>query len=289
MMLLTTVAVFVTLTGVAIAQDNPPGKESAPAPKFDVASIKPVAPGARMIPSRSLPGGAVDLHDITVEELIVNTWHIFPYQVLGAPAWIHTAAYDISAKPETAAKPGDVNLMLQALLKDRFGLAMHHETRTLPIYALVTASKDGMLGPSLVASKEGGCVVRIPGNPLPPRPDPAKPATRPCGLLMTRPRKLSGAAVPIVVLAEQFALRLGRTVVDMTGLKGNYDIDLEWTADEGAFPILEGLSSEPVPPPDPQGQTILTALKERLGLKIESRRAPVDVIVIDHVERPSAN
>ena len=106
--------------------------------------------------------------------------------------------------------------------------------------------------------------------------------------MMMRPRKLSGAAVPIVVLAEQFALRLGRTVVDMTGLKGNYDIDLEWTSDEGALPFLEG-SPDSVPPPDPQGQTILTALKEQLGLKIESRRVPVDVIVIDHLERPSAN
>jgi len=283
-----TVAVFVTLTGIAIAQGNSPGQGNAPAPKFDVASIKPVAPGSRIIPSRSLPGGAVDLHNVTVDELMVNAWHIFPYQILDAPAWIRTAAYDISAKPETAAKPGEVSLMLQALLRDRFGLAIHHETRNLPIYALVMARKDGKRGPSLVESKEGGCVVRVPGNPPPPRPDPAKPATRWCGLLMMRPRKLSGAAVPIVVLAEQCSLRLGRTVMDMTGLKGNYDIDLEWTSDEGAFPFLEG-SSDPVPAPDPQGQTILTALKEQLGLKIESRRTSVDVIVIDHVERPSAN
>jgi uncharacterized protein (TIGR03435 family) len=287
MMPLTTVAVFVTLTSIAIAQDNPPGKGAAPAPEFDVASIKLVARNSPIRPSRWLPGGAVDLHNVTVEELMVNAWHVFPSQILGAPAWTRTAAYDILAKPETAAKPGGVNLMLQALLKDRFGLAMHHETRNLPIYALVMARKDGTLGPSLVESKEGSCAVRIPGNP-PPRPDPAKPATRWCGLLMMRPRKLSGTAVPIVVLAEQFALRLGRTVVDMTGLKGNYDIDLEWTADEGAIPFLEG-SSDPVPAPDPQGQTILTALKEQLGLKIESRRAPVDVIVIDHVQTPSAN
>jgi uncharacterized protein (TIGR03435 family) len=287
MMPLTTVAVFLTLTSFAIAQDNPPGKVAAPAPEFDVASIKPVARDSQIKLSRSLPGGAVDLHNVTVEELIVNAWHVFPSQILGAPAWTRTAAYDISAKPETAAKPGEVTLMLQALLRNRFGLSMHHEKRNLPIYALVIARKDGTLGPSLVESKEGGCAVRIPGNP-PPRPDPAKPATRLCGLLMMRPRKLSGAAVPIVVLAEQFALRLGRTVMDMTGLKGNYDIDLEWTADEGAVPFLEG-SSDPVPPPDPQGQTILTALNEQLGLKIESRRAPVDVIVIDHVQTPSAN
>jgi uncharacterized protein (TIGR03435 family) len=282
----TTVAILVTLTGIASAQVNSPGERNT-APGFDVASIKPVAPGSRITPSRSLPGGAVDLHNVTVEELIVNAWHIFPYQIFGAPAWTRTAAYEISAKPATAAKPGDVNLMLQALLRDRFRLALHHETRNLPIYALVLARQDGTLGPALVASKEGGCVVRIPGH-LPPPPDPAKPATRPCGLLMMHPRQLSGAAVPIVVLAEQFSLRLGRTVMDMTGLQGNYDIDLQWTADEGAFPFLEG-SSDPVPPPDPQGQTILSALKEQLGLKIESRKAPVDVIVIDHVDRPTAN
>ena len=287
MMPLTTVAAFVTLTSFAIAQDNPPGKGAAPAPEFDVASIKPVARDSQIKRSQFLPGGRVDLHNVTVEEIIVNAWHVFPSQILDAPAWIRTAAYDISAKAETAAKPGEVTLMLQALLRNRFGLSMHHEKRNLPIYALVIARKDGTLGPSLVASKEGGCVVRIPGT-LPPPPDPAKPATRPCGLLMMRPRKLSGSAVPIVVLAEQFTLRLGRTVMDMTGLKGNYDIDLQWTADEEAIPFLEG-SSDPVPPPDPQGQTILMALKEQLGLKIESRKAPVDVIVIDHVERPSAN
>jgi uncharacterized protein (TIGR03435 family) len=252
-----------------------------------VASIKPVARDSSIGASRWLPGGAVDLHNVTVEELIVNAWHVFPSQIVGAPAWTRTTAYDIVAKPDAAAKPGAVNLMIQALLRDRFGLAMHHETRNLPVYALVIATKDGTLGPSLVESKEGGCAPRNPGNP-PPRPDPAKPATRWCGLLMMRPRKLSGAAVPIVVLTEQFALRLGRTVVDMTGLEGNYDIDLEWTADDGAIPFFGG-SSDAVAPPDPQGQTIFTALKEQLGLKIESRTAPVDVIVIDHVQTPSAN
>jgi len=284
----TTVTVFVTLAGIAIAQGNSPGKRNASVPKFEVASIKPVEARSDATRTRWLPGGRADLHNVTVEELMVNAWHLFPDQIVDAPSWIRTAAYDISAKPETAAKAGEVNLMMQALLKDRFRLAIHHETRTLPIYAMVMARKDGTPGPSLVKSKEGGCVVRTPGSPPPPPPDPAKPSTRWCGLLMMRPRKLNGAAVPIVVLAEQFSLRLGRTVIDMTGLKGNYDIDLEWTSDEGAFPFLEG-SPDPVSPPDPNGQTILDGLKEQLGLKIESRRAPVDVIVIDHVERPSAN
>src|SRR5690242_10816641 len=165
---LTRVAVFASLASFAIAQDNPPGSGGAPAPEFVVASIKPVARDSQIKISRSLPGGAVDLHNVTVEELIVNAWHVFPSQILDAPAWIRTAAYDISAKPGTATKPGEVNLMIRALLRDRFGLAIHHETRNLPVYALVIARKDGTAGSSLVKSKEGGCVERIPGNPPPP-------------------------------------------------------------------------------------------------------------------------
>ena len=116
----TTVAVFVMLTGIAIAQGNPTGNGAAPGPQFEVASIKPVAPGSRPVPSRWLQGGTADLHNVTVEELMVNTWRILPDRILGGPAWIRTAAYDISAKPETGAKPGEANLMVRALLRDRF-------------------------------------------------------------------------------------------------------------------------------------------------------------------------
>jgi uncharacterized protein (TIGR03435 family) len=83
-------------------------------------------------------------------------------------------------------------------------------------------------------------------------------------------------------------MRLGRTVVDMTDLNGKHDLDLKWTADVGAIPNLYG-SPDWIPPFDPQGQTILAALREQLGLKLESRRGPVEVIMIDHVERPSPN
>jgi uncharacterized protein (TIGR03435 family) len=163
MLPLTTPAVFVTLTSFAIAQNNRPAKGAAPAAEFDVASIKPVARDASIKLSRSLPGGAVDLHNVTVEELMVNAWHVFPSQILGAPAWTRTAAYDISAKPETAAKPGQVNLMLQALLRNRFGLSMHREKRNLPVYALVIARKDGKLVPRLSNPKRAGarCASRV--------------------------------------------------------------------------------------------------------------------------------
>ena len=143
-----------------------------PAPEFAVASIKRVERDSSIRSSRWPPGGAVDLHYVTVKELMGNSWHIFPPQILGAPAWTRTAAYDISPKPDTAAKPGEVNLMLQALLRTRFGRSVHHEKRNLPIYALVMARKDGTLGPSLVESKDGGCAVRIPGVILSHRPTP---------------------------------------------------------------------------------------------------------------------
>jgi uncharacterized protein (TIGR03435 family) len=171
--------------------------------------------------------------NVTVEALMVNAWHVQPDQILGGPAWIRTARYDIQAKPEKVLKQREVLQMLQALLADRFGLAVDRE-KDPPIYALVIAREDGTLGRSLGESKEGGCAVRVQGNP-PPLPDPTKPATRWCGLLMMRPRKLSGAAVPIVALAKQLSMRLGCSVLDMTGLKGNCDVDLEWTSDEGAF------------------------------------------------------
>jgi uncharacterized protein (TIGR03435 family) len=260
---------------------------AAPAPKFAVASIKPAASKLGVPMNRSTPDGGITLTNVTVGKLIVNAWHMLPYQIVGAPSWTASARYDISAKPDKPVKPTEVGLMLQSLLADRFGLALRRETRNLPIYALVVTRKDGRLGPSLVQSKDGGCTIRNPSD-LPPGPEAGKPSARWCGLLMMFPKRLNGAAVPLVALAEQFSLRLGRTVVDMTGLKGSYDINLGWTSDEGQLPISDA-PPDSRPLSDPQGPTIFTALSEQLGLKLESRKGPVEVLVIDHVEGPSAN
>lgn len=281
------IAALLVLSGIAVGQTDPAREEAARAPRFDVASIKPAAPGARMPTSRATPGGGIFLTDVTVESLMVNAWHLLPYQIVGRPEWIGAARYDISAKSEKPVQPGEVGLMLRALLADRFGLVVHRETRDLPIYALVIARKDGRLGPSLIESKDGGCTPHNPSNP-PPLPEPGKPSTRWCGLLMMFPRRLTGAAVALVALAEQLSVRAGRPVIDMTGLKATYDINLVWTSDEGQLPIFEPLPDSG-PPSELGTQTIFAALTEQLGLTLESRRGPVEVLVIDHVERPSEN
>jgi uncharacterized protein (TIGR03435 family) len=134
------------LTTLAVAQTV--RQETDSIPRFEVVSIKPSAPGSAIAYGRWVPGEVMYQDNMTVEALMVNAWHVQPYQIIGAPAWIRTARYDISAKPEKAPKPSEVPLMWQILLADRFGLAVHRETRDLPIYALVIARKDGKPGPA---------------------------------------------------------------------------------------------------------------------------------------------
>jgi uncharacterized protein (TIGR03435 family) len=233
-----------------------------------------------------MPGGRIDVVNVPIIDLIVNAWHVLPFQIFGAPSWVKTARYDISAKPEKPPKPSDVKLMLKALLMESFGLAVQRETRNLPIYALVIAEKDGKLGPSLTQSTEGSCTAHDPEMSSP-VPVPGKPSSRWCGLLMMQPRRLNGAGVSVSSLAEQLSLTTGRHVTDMTGLKGYYDINLQWTSDEGQLPIPD--QPKAASPSDPSGQSLFAALRGQLGVKLESTKGPVEVIVIDHVERPSPN
>ena len=151
-------AELLLFAGVAIAQNDAP-------PRFEVASIKPAAPNQRGMMIRPLPGGRIEVNNMSLKELMVMAYRVQPFQISGAEGWIGSAHYDISAKPESATKMSEVRPMLQALLADRFALKFHRETKELPIYALVVARKDGKLGPGLTKSQEGGC------KPI----DPAKP------------------------------------------------------------------------------------------------------------------
>lgn len=262
-------------------------ESSVPQPQFEVASIKPAAADARGQFIRMALGGRLNVTNMPVKELMVIAWRIQPYQITGGPPWMETARYDITAKPENGSKQSDLPAMLQSLLEDRFQLKIHHETKELGIYELVVANKNGKLGPRLKASKDGGCTQFDPTKP-PPRPEPGKPIALGCGGLMGGPGKIMAAGAPIANITPMLSRILGRTVEDHTNLTGKFDINLEWTPDESQalqFP-LDG----PKPPPlDCSGPSIFTALEDQLGLKLESRKGPVDVIVIDRVERPSEN
>jgi uncharacterized protein (TIGR03435 family) len=264
-------------------------------PAFEVASIKPAAPDQRGIAIRPGANGGLNINNMPLKELITFAWRIQPYQIIGAPAWIESARYDITTVPDHKPKGNEIWLMLQSLLEDRFQLKTHNETKELPIYALVLANKDGKLGPQLTEAKEGSCTAIDPTKPPPPPSDPGKPPVLGCGGMFMGPDRMEGASNEIKGLIPVLSRTLGRTVVDKTGLTGKYDMHLYWTPDpsqmmQGPFGGGPPPPGGPAPPPvDPNGPSIFTALQEQLGLKLESQKGPVDVLVIDHVEKPSEN
>lgn len=273
-------SVFLILSGGAIAQSDA-------RPEFEVASIKPAAPDARGMFIRPGPGGGLSITNMPLKEMIVIAYRIQPFQISGGPAWLDSAHYDITAKPEKRAKFDELQLMLQALLADRFQLKIHRETKELTVYALVMARKDGKLGPQLTESKEGGCTPIDPSKPPPP-PEPGKPPVLGCGGMMMSPRRLTAASIPVANMIPMLSRFLDRTVIDKTGLTGNFDISLEWTPDETQALQLPPDAPKP-PPSDATGPSIFTALQEQLGLKLESQKGPVEVFVIDRAEKPSEN
>jgi bla regulator protein blaR1 len=274
------------------AQTQSATAATAPLPQFEVASIKPAAPDQRGTFIRPGANGGININNMPVKEMMALSWHVQPYQITGGPSWIESARYDISATANHRLKPDELPLMIQALLADRLQLKVHHETKELPIYALVIANKDGKLGPQLKESKEGSCTPFDTTKPPPP-PDPNKPPTLGCGGMQMGPARLNATSVDLAMLTGVLGRTLGRTLVDKTGLTGKFDIQLQWTPDQAQLQAMAppgGLPpGMPAPQFDPNGPSIFTALQEQLGLKLESQKGPVDIIVIDHVERPSEN
>jgi len=254
---------------------------------FEVASIKPAAPGALGMFIRPDPGGGATITNMTLKEMIVHAWRVQPFQISRGQAWLDSVHYDVIAKPETRTTPLEIPVMLQALLKDRFQLAIRRETRELPIYALVLARKDGKLGPGMKESKEGSCTPPDPNKPPPPPSPGERPALR-CGGMIMGLQSYKGVSVKVANMTPGLSWVLGRTVVDKTGLTGKFDIDVAWTPDQ-----TQVLQPPPrVPPPPTSGEagtSIFTAFREQLGLKLESQRGPVEILVIERAEKPSEN
>ena len=211
-------------------------------------------------------------------------------RISGAPSWPNSERFDIDAKMDGAAidalknlSPADRTLarqqMLQKLLADRFKLTIHHETKELPAYTLVIAKT----GSKLQEGKPGDTYAngyRDSGG----RGGPGTVQIKGRGGLVAQ-------GAPIVNLAGMLSWLLGHNVVDRTGLTGKYDFTLQWTPDEGESPMLSNATSaaNAQPPPDPNGPSLFMALQDQLGLKLESKKGPVEIIVIDHLERPSGN
>jgi len=256
-------------------QTNSPGATSA----FEVASVKPSASGAVRALLQAVPGRLL-MENFAPRTLIVLAYGVADYQVAGGPSWIGSDRYDVQAKAES----GDATVqqmegpMLQALLVERFKLEFHRETQQLPVYELTRVSGKAKLQPT----KEGSCTVYSLNAPSPSAAA-ARGATF-CGYPhLTQSgisRALDGKGVSMSTLAGDLARTVRRSVIDKTGLTGTYDLHLEWTD----APLND------IPNPDiPDGLSIFTAVTEQLGLKLESAKGPVEVIVIDRMERPSQN
>jgi bla regulator protein BlaR1 len=278
-------------TGATSANGSDPGA-ARDLPKFDVSSIKPTASGEDRSTIRITPDGTA-LRGVPVLMLLRTAFNVETDRIIGVPSWATTNRYDIEAKvaPEDAPKleklkAEDRRAMLIPLLAERFNLKYHHETREMPTYMLTVAKG----GTKLAASKPEPADDQTP----PPLGGTAPKGIDTRGRMMMSPGRIESQATSLDMLAHALAPQLGRTVVDKTGLTGRYDFTLQWTPDNAPPPMLGGPGGPGGPAhvevaTDAPTVSIFTAIQEQLGLKLESEKGNVDVIVIDHIDLPSPN
>ena len=288
--------VLLLLVGIAVVPVTP----LAQTPAFEVASIKPNKSGEPGSQFRLEPGGRVTWTNTTLNAMVAGAYQQFLWdsrEIVGGPDWFNEARFDVIALAPRGLPPVDADgfpsqllAMFRRMLADRFRLMAHWETRERPIYALVLDRADRRLGPKLVPVAMDCAQVNaaiLAGSP---------PATRPgrgqeCNFSRTSEAEagsLQGNAVTLAVLGRFLAGEgVDREVVDRTGLAGRFDVDLLHLPEHpvGGIPP-DRLALDP----RFQGRPALTtALREQLGLRLEATRGPVEVLVIDHVERPTEN
>ena len=224
---------------------------------FEVVSVKPGDPTSRRSGDfRVLPGGRLEVTDLTLGILIREAFDVKRYQISGGPKWLETDRFDISARAAAESSRDQMMLMMQGALVERFKLAVRRETHEGNVYVLVAAKS----GPKLKRSDADQSFVRLYRN-TPPE-------------LAGVSYSITGQKVSMALLAERLGeLQLGRPVLDRTGIKGEFDIKFDYAIDD-----------------NPEtGASIFTAIQEQLGLKLQAAKGPVDMLIIEHAQKPSAN
>jgi uncharacterized protein (TIGR03435 family) len=256
--------------------------QSPPAPSFDVTSVKRNTSGGGGMQMRNLPGN-VSAFNAPVRQLIRMAYQVQDFQIVGTPAWENTDRFDVEGRFDPTAPlvgfdtPGQrMSAMMKSLLRDRFGLVAHTETREMPILALLVARRDGRLGAQLKPAAVDCAATGRGRGPIDGRGGPGAPFSlgdRPaCGDRMGFGQLLAGG-MPMARLATQVLSPLtGRLVIDRTGLTGTYDIDLEWSPTPDQLPPGPRPPGFVPPPIDPNGPSLFAALQEQLGLKLETDR-----------------
>jgi uncharacterized protein (TIGR03435 family) len=270
--------------------------------RFEVASVRAAKSGTQNFMIRMNPGGRFSASGITLKSLLEIAYDVKDAQVAGLPPWADSERYEIEAKPDETSlaafnklprdeREAAMRQMLQELATDRFKLSLSHETKDLPVYVLAVAKN----GPKFRES------AFKPPETLPDAPP--GPGARPMhmgehremigeGMRINGRGELSATYGAMKMLVNVLSRIVGKPIVDKTGLTGRYDFTLKWTPDEAQLAAMPGGPRRPgddAPPPDASGPTLFTAIQEQLGLKLEAEKAPMDVLVVQHVEHPSEN
>jgi uncharacterized protein (TIGR03435 family) len=309
----TAIVVVPIVGGAAQVPQSAPGALALPdsATRFEAASVRQNKTGERGA-SAQTGKGVVTERNMTLRDMLMQAFRIQPDQLIGGPDWLGNDRFDLLAKTDLATPDPELLVMLQSLLLDRFGMKVHVETRSLPIYAMVLARPDRTLGPSLTPAECGtdstgrGCgapsgtgnatfrqEVDVTGGGGRSGPAPAGsgggrvdgPPGGGGGLMRitedtgrggggTRGASMMSRGITMSAFAGMISRTVGRMVFDRTGLQGRYDLSLR-------FRLPGQIADDADAPPE-----IFTALQEQLGLKLEATRGPVDVLVIDTATRP---
>jgi uncharacterized protein (TIGR03435 family) len=223
-------------------------------PRFEVASIKPSADPSPNSSGSNTGKGRLSMTNVTLKRCIMGAYGLGPNLIAGGPDWMDTDRFVIAAKAEEAVGDHALMAMLQTLLAERFRLAVHRETRTAPAYLLEVAKN----GPKLEKAETGGSSTSNGrGN-------------------------IEVKATTLERFAEVLSRQMDLPVVDRTGLEGIFNMKLQWTPESKPAKPEDGSPREP-------GLSVFTAIQEQLGLRLRVQKAPVEMLVVDHAEKPSEN
>lgn len=281
-------ALWASLNGTAATAQA----KASRGPTFDVASVKQVAADAKEdYEYRFEPGGRLTIRHFRVRDLILVAWRLRDFEIEGGPDWISRQGtyFDIDAEAAGNPTTEQMRLMLRSLLADRFRLATHVDRRIQPYFVL---RRNGPLGSGLTPMKLGSCAPPADYGEQVPLPVAPAGATPFCGFKARLVKWEGGGTamhlewdgMPIGRVARTLGTELYREVNDETALSGNYDVTLEFRPDN-----FSGKSAPAPGAAESTAPSIFAAVQQQLGLKLVSMKGPVDVLVIDHVEMPSAN
>jgi uncharacterized protein (TIGR03435 family) len=293
---LTVVALVAVIGTVVIAGGQIPGLSGPPVDpeaRFEVVSIKPFDSASQ--PQVNMSPGRWEYAGFPSRQLSAQAVRMPTDRVLGFPDWIDKERYAFAAKAGSVPAPSAaaLSVMVANLVKDRFKLVTHLETRDMAVYNLVFAREDKRFGPALKESS-AECRAKLAArSETVRRGDPEVAASSQltasfAGCISARlnPGDLAYSGSPMAFLAQFLTQAAGRPVIDKTGLTSYYDFSLKWTPDVGGGVAFGQIPGTSLPPADTDAANLFTAVQEQLGLKLESARAQVAVVVIDHIEKP---